>query len=275
MAQAQISPDGHQPAFSFGVICAFFWASFTWACAYSAPAAIPIAEASSGLAFSESEVGSHAAHTRSQFLVEMDAKRERGCSRHCEAIAEVWGQLLPVIRSQQPSKTISLRLEIVNSSSVDALAFAEGTVILSEAFVSRLALSRAHIAFVLAHEASHILLQHERQTLTSALALMAPLRASSAADIYQEIEERYFQMDTYLSVVAHQTEYEADEIGLALAAMAGYDPHLQLGFMHTLSQQGSRQSILSTHPEASLRLSRLRAHLPLAVRLFERSQGKE
>jgi hypothetical protein len=61
MAQAQISPDGHQPAFNFGVICAFFWASFTWACAYSAPAAIPIAEASSGLAFSESEVGAYAA----------------------------------------------------------------------------------------------------------------------------------------------------------------------------------------------------------------------
>jgi Zn-dependent protease with chaperone function len=273
MAQAQISPDGHQPTFSFGVICAFFWASCTWACAYAAPTAIPIAEASSGLAFSESEVGAHAAHIKSRFLLEADAKNERGCALHCEAIAEVWNTLLPVIRSQQPRNPIALRLEIVNSSSVDALAFAEGTVILSEAFVSRLALSKAHIAFVLAHEASHVLLQHERQTLTSALAWMAPMRASSAAEIYQEMEDRYFQMDTYLSVVAHQTEFEADEIGLGLAAMAGYDPHLQLEFMQTLAQRGSRQSMLSTHPEASLRLGRLREHLPLAVRLFERAQG--
>lgn len=239
MAHAQISPNGHQPTISFGVICAFFWASFTWACAQGAPAAIPIAETSSGLAFSESEVGAHAAHIKSQFLLEADTKNERGCAVHCEAIAEVWDKLLPFIQAQQPRNPIALRLEIVNSSSVDALAFAEGTVILSEAFVSRLALNGAHIAFVLAHEASHILLQHERQTLTSALVWMAPLRAISAADIYQEMEDRYFQMDTYLSVVAHQTEFEADEIGLGLAAMAGYDPRLQLEFMQTLSNRGA------------------------------------
>lgn len=274
MAQAQISPDGHQPTFNFGVVCAFFWACCTLPCAYSAPAFIPMAEASTGLAFSASEVGAHAAHIRNQLLLEMEASQERGCAVHCDAIAEVWEKLLPVIQSQQTQSPITFRLEIVNSRSVDALAFAEGTVILSEAFVSRLALDRAHIAFVLAHEVSHILMQHERQTLTSALAWMAPLPASSAADIYREMEDRYFQMDTYLSVVAHQTEFEADEIGLALAAMAGYDPRRQLEFMQTLTNRGSQQSMLSTHPDPSLRLGRLHDHLPLALRLFERAQGQ-
>jgi Zn-dependent protease with chaperone function len=275
MALAQIYPDGHKPAFSFGLVCAFFCMVCTLATAQGVPAFFQVAEASSGLAFSESEVGAHAAHIRNRFLLEMDAKQERGCVAHCTVIAQVWEKLLPVIQSQQAKAPVRFQLEIVTSNSVDALSFAEGTIILSEAFVSRLALDRAHIAFVLAHEVSHIFLQHERQTLTSALALMAPLRAGSAADIYTEMQERYFQMDSYLSVIAHQTEFEADEVGLELAALAGFDPRRQLEFMQKLSHIGSGQSMVSTHPDASLRLDRLRALLPLAIRLFARAQSKE
>jgi len=85
------------------------------------------------------------------------------------------------------------------------------------------------------HSNPRILLRHERQTLTSVVAVMAPPHPSSFADLYSEMEARYFQRDAYLSVIARRTEFEADEVGLQLAALAGFDSRRQLEFMQKLA----------------------------------------
>ena len=66
----------------------------------------------------------------------------------------------------------------------------------------------------------------------------------------------------------HQVEFEADEVGLQLAALAGFAPDAQLRFMEQLSQRETRQTMLVMHPAAALRLQRLRYLLPLARRVF-------
>lgn len=269
MSQVKSSLVDLKPTWGLDTIFAIVLIVCATTSAHCASDHINVAEASAGLAFSESEVGDRSVDLRKRFLATIELKQEEGCLAQCRKIARVWERLLPVIQAQQPKALARPSLEIVNSKDVDALSFAEGTIIISEEYVSRLELDNEQIAFVLAHEVSHILLQHERQTLTSAMALMPSRIARSASDVHTEMEERYFSMDTYFSLIAHQTEFEADEVGLEIAALAGFDPRKQLEFMQKLARNSVAQSMMSTHPEASQRLDRLRDLLPLAYRLYE------
>jgi predicted Zn-dependent protease len=186
---------------------------------------------------------------------------------YCEVVNKVWEALQPAFKAQE-SET-ALNLVVVRSPAFDALAFANGTVVISENFISRTGLDEAQIAFVLAHEASHILLQHERQTLTSMLALSPSRLARTPEDLYIEMEYNYFAMSDSFSFIFQQVEFEADETGMQLAALAGFEPQLQLKFMEQLALEVEESSLYTTHPAASERLQRLRSQLPLALRIFQ------
>jgi predicted Zn-dependent protease len=62
-------------------------------------------------------------------------------------------------------------------------------------------------------------------------------------------------------------EYQADEYGLKLMAIAGYDPEEAVVFwqrMASLSGGGSTPQFLSTHPSDASRVSNLRKQVPEA-----------
>jgi predicted Zn-dependent protease len=239
----------------------------------AATAPVLLAEPSTSLAFTQREVEAHAAIAKRDFLQEAAARQELACLSHCAQIQRVWQRLLPVIRAQHAGNIRNLRLKVVHSSRIDALSFPDGLIVISERMVSRRHLNAEQIAFVLAHEASHVLLQHERQSLTSALAILPPnVPHATVAQVYSDIEANYFRLDDALATIAQQSEFEADEVGLLMAALAGFNPQRQLRFMEQLAVQPQGQSMLATHPEAGQRLARLRQRLPLAQRLYGRGK---
>jgi predicted Zn-dependent protease len=65
-------------------------------------------------------------------------------------------------------------------------------------------------------------------------------------------------------------EEAADRIGLALAAQAGYDPHVAVGVWERMAKlPGQRPpEFLSTHPEPESRLVNLKQHLPQAMAAY-------
>ena len=122
---------------------------------------------------------------------------------------------------------------------------------------------------MLAHEAAHTLLEHERQALTAALSLLPRNVSRTVADIYVEFGFN-IAIVRLLEPVMHQAELEADEVGLQLAALAGYPPTAQLRFMENeAAVDTSGAAVVSTHPTAASRLARLRGQLPLAERIYE------
>jgi Zn-dependent protease with chaperone function len=228
---------------------------------------VSIVEPSRGLAFTQAAVIDHAQANQKALLDGARARGRLGCAAYCSQLAQVWRKLLPVIRFQQTRGAPVLRLVVVTEPDIQALSFPDGTVVISEVFIRRMQLAAPQLAFVLAHEAAHVLLQHERQTLTSMLALIPSRAQRTPQDVYTEMEFNYFAMADAMSVVFHHVELEADELGLQLAALAGYPPSAQLVFLERSSQQDGRQSMVSTHPDMSHRLRKLRALLPLAWRL--------
>ena len=66
---------------------------------------------------------------------------------------------------------------------------------------------------------------------------------------------------------SRQHEYEADEVGITLMAMAGYNPDLAIPFWDRMGKVSSGQAppeYISTHPSHGNRISRLQSVMPKA-----------
>lgn len=191
------------------------------------------------------------------------------CSATCLRIRAIYERLLPVARSQTAhAARLDWQLRIVHRTDVEALALPGGVLFVGEAFVARAVRHDAELAFLLAHEMAHAVLEHERQALSFARLLLPNPVDRSVGDMYAEIDHN-FRLLKDMEPVMQQGELEADELGLLMASAAGYAPNEQLGFMtREASAPEGRRPLVATHPPAAERLRRLRSLLPWAERLW-------
>lgn len=236
-------------------------------------AGVPLADAPTGLAWSAREVVAATAASARKVIEHAEATGQTGCRSHCNVIAEVWARLLAELRTQPAAPPgVRWQLVVVQSEGADAFAVPGGTIVLGEGFVRARRLAAAEIAFVVAHEAVHVLMQHERQTLTAALSLLPHDVPRSVDDVYVEMDYNLGLLRT-LEPVLHQVEFEADEMGLLLAALAGFDPREQITFMVKEAEATPRRTLVATHPDAGPRLLRLQERLPLTRRLLPEARA--
>jgi predicted Zn-dependent protease len=82
-----------------------------------------------------------------------------------------------------------------------------------------------------------------------------------------------FGIGTQLGVMlphSRTQEYEADHIGLVLAAQAGYNPQSALTFWEKFGKSGQTPpEYLSTHPAPQHRIARIRALLPKVIPMYQ------
>jgi predicted Zn-dependent protease len=227
--------------------------------------ALPLDLERTGLAWSPDEVNRAGNGVLAQVLDRASRADALGCRALCSRIERVWWQLLAVL---PPEQARTLRLHVVRLDDQDAFAVASGDVVLSENFAQRQQLDNAQLAFVLAHELAHVLLQHERQTLTAALSLLPRTVRRTVQDVYVELQFNFALLKT-LEPIWQQAEAEADQIGLDLAALAGFAPEAQLEFLSANAREPERAMPVLTHGTASARLAAARLGLPLAQRLYE------
>lgn len=192
---------------------------------------------------------------------------KRGCLRHCERLVRVFARLVDHAREQTVrSATLPWSLLVVRLAGIDAMAMPNGRLVVSEPFVDQRLPSDEAMAFVIAHEMAHSILEHERQALTFALLLLPRQVDRSVEDVYVEMDLNHSLLRA-MEPVLHQGEFEADELGMLMASAAGFDPDRQLAFMEQecRTQTGSAP-LVPTHPPACERLKALQSLLPLARR---------
>ena len=235
--------------------------------AMAAPA-VELAYEPVALGWSTDEMERATIGTLTALTARAEGKQQLGCRRHCERVERVFAQLVTVARLQTAhSRTLPWVLTVVQLDDVEALALPGGHVVISEAFIDRRAPTDETLAFVLAHEMAHSILEHERQALTFARMLLPRDVPRSVRDMYTEIDFNFGLLQA-MEPVLQQGELEADELGLLLASVAGFAPERQLVFLENeVAASGERRALISTHPGPTLRLSRLRSYLPLAQRL--------
>ena len=68
-------------------------------------------------------------------------------------------------------------------------------------------------------------------------------------------------------------ESEADELGLYIAAQAGYDPRSAIALWRRMqSQGGAKIEFLSTHPSEGTRIELLQQEMPQAYAIYKRTR---
>lgn len=126
--------------------------------------------------------------------------------------------------------------------------------------------SKAGLAVVLGHEVSHALLNHSQQQasqsqITNIIGFggSAALSGTQFGNIFSEI----YGVGTTLGVTlpySRKFETQADDLGIQLMAIAGYDPAVAVEFWERMNAQGGQRSaqFMNTHPSGQTRIKNLK-----------------
>ena len=138
------------------------------------------------------------------------------------------------------------------------------------------------LAVVLGHEISHALAGHGNERISQSMIaqyggaiLGSTISNGQMASIFQQVYPIGAQVA--LLKYGRNQELEADEMGLYLMSMAGYDPREAQPFWQRMEagSSGSKQpEFLSTHPNPDTRRADLDAHMAKALQYYKASGAK-
>jgi len=139
------------------------------------------------------------------------------------------------------------------------------------------------LAVVLGHEVSHALAGHGNERISQAMVAQyggAILGSTISNGQMAAIFQQAYPLGAQVALLKYgrSQELEADEMGLYLMAMAGYDPREAQPFWQRMEAQSSGNrppEFLSTHPNPATRRADLDRHLPKALEYYAAATGKK
>ena len=139
------------------------------------------------------------------------------------------------------------------------------------------------LAVVLGHEVSHALAGHGNERISQAMIAQyggAILGGSLGNGALAQIFSQAYPIGAQVALLKYgrNQELEADEMGLYLMSMAGYDPRGAQPFWHRMETSTTSQNrppeFLSTHPSPENRRADLEKHMPRALEYYKAAGGK-
>lgn len=173
-------------------------------------------------------------------------------------------------------KDFDWEFNLVRDNSVNAFAMPGGKIVVYTGLLP-ITQNEETLAVVVGHEVAHVIAQHSAERISQQVALQyggaiagGLLGSSAGAQIGQQV----FGIGAQLGVMlpyARKQEYEADEIGLIVMALAGYNPQVAVPFWQRMSQNGgaSAPEFMSTHPSDANRIARIQKVMPNALQYYK------
>lgn len=136
------------------------------------------------------------------------------------------------------------------------------------------------LAVVMGHEAAHAIARHSGERISSDMMMQAALEGTAMAVSGLEPAQQGAVMaalgvGSQYGVAlpwSRMQESEADELGLFIAADAGYDPRSAIPLWERMGAQGgSPPEFMSTHPSEDTRIRRLKKLMPLANQAYSKA----
>lgn len=168
-------------------------------------------------------------------------------------------------------KNFAWEFNLVKDSQLNAFCMPGGKIVVYEGIMNIIG-SDDELAVVLGHEVAHAVAKHSNERLSQQKALEyggAILGAitQNASQNTQTIASQVFGLGANYGVMlpfSRKHETEADDIGLVLMTMAGYNPDCALTFWQKMSANSSntKAEFMSTHPSDATRISNLQKQLP-------------
>jgi predicted Zn-dependent protease len=154
---------------------------------------------------------------------------------------------------------------VIDSEDVNAFSTPGGYVLISRGLFERVR-NESELAGVLAHEIAHVVQKHHLH------ALQNEMRTSAVADVGGSmvasggvggfLTEQVLKAGKtlYTRGLDKGDEYEADRMGVVIAARSGYSPYGLVGVLQTLSAEQDQKGLalmMKTHPNPTDRMERL------------------
>jgi predicted Zn-dependent protease len=161
-------------------------------------------------------------------------------------------------RSERPE--VEYSFAVIASDEINAFAGPGGYIFVTTAAV-RAMRNEAELAGVLAHEIAHVTERHMNKMLRQSQAISGLVQIGSALDQNAKAASELARQgeDILFNRGYNRTfEYEADAVGMQLAAASGYDARGLRDFVARIGQEkGKGGGWLSTHPSSADRVARM------------------
>ena len=208
--------------------------------------------------------------------VSTDSQKNAMVKRIGKRIANIASSQYPTARNFQWEFFV-----IENDKEANAFCLPGGKVFVYTGLF-KYAANDAELAAVMGHEIGHALARHGAERMSrgqlaqvSGQVLGSVMQGRGNPQNTQAVMQA-FGIGTQLGVIlphSRTQEYEADYIGLVLAAKAGYNPQAALKFWEKFSKSGQTPpEYLSTHPAPTNRISKIRSLLPKVMPLYQASK---
>jgi predicted Zn-dependent protease len=163
---------------------------------------------------------------------------------------------------------------------VNAWCMAGGKMAIYTGLLNKVKPTDDELAQVMGHEIAHALANHTAEKMSMAMASQLGVLALSVAVSDSKYKGLALSGASLAAVTAIQlpnsrdAEREADEIGIKLAARAGYDPYAAVTLWQKMAKEGggSPPEFLSTHPAPQSRQARLKQLAPQMMQYYDKKK---
>jgi len=157
---------------------------------------------------------------------------------------------------------------------VNAWCMAGGRMAVYTGLISKVDPTDDELAQVMGHEIAHALANHTAEKMSNAMAARVGVVAVGVASDRPGVAMAGAAAVAALAVTlpnSRTAESEADQIGLELAARAGYSPYAALSLWEKMAKVGGSRTpqFLSTHPAPENRMQRLNSLIPGVLAYYE------
>ena len=168
-------------------------------------------------------------------------------------------------------------VSVIQSDDVNAFCMAGGKMAVYTGLIQKLQITDDELAAVMGHEIAHALREHVREQMSDQQFLGIGAAVGGAL---LGVDPRLAQNGAQILIGlphSRRAEVEADQMGLELAARAGYDPRAAITLWQKMNRIGGSKppEFLSTHPSPETRAQDLARVADIVMPLYAATQTQK
>ena len=174
-------------------------------------------------------------------------------------------------------KNYAWEFNLVKSNQVNAFCMPGGKIVVYEGMMN-IAKTDEELAVILGHEVAHAVAKHSNERMSQQMMAQYGAQAlqiftSGQSASTQAIANQVYGLGANYAVMlpfSRKHETEADEMGLVLMAMAGYDPMASITVWQRMAANSTSNvpEIMSTHPSDQSRIANLSQKAPVVKQQY-------